>query len=89
MKTYDTLIAVLMIAPDYAVSHALNALFIKYVKHRELEYHFNFGEFRNMLIFCDFVRFNKFPFHFQTTSIRQLNLFRIRFRTQAIQTFWT
>lgn len=44
MKTYDSLILVLLVAPDYAVSHALNALFIKYVKHRETQYHFNFGE---------------------------------------------
>lgn len=45
MKAYDSLIHILLVAPDYAISHALNALFIKYVKHRETQYHFNFGEF--------------------------------------------
>lgn len=38
---------VLLAVPDYAVSHALNALLIKYIKHRETQYHFNFG--RNSL----------------------------------------
>lgn len=43
MKTYNELIMVLLVIPDYAVSHALSALLIKYVKHRETQYHFNFG----------------------------------------------
>lgn len=35
MKEYDALITILLIVPDYALSHALNALMITYVKHHK------------------------------------------------------
>lgn len=44
MKTYDVLISVFLILPDYALSHALNALLMTYVKQRESQYNFNFGK---------------------------------------------
>lgn len=43
MKTYDICISIFLIFPDYALTHALNALLLTYVKQRESEYHFNFG----------------------------------------------
>lgn len=44
MKTYDVCISVFLIFPDYALTHALNALMLTYVKRHEQQYNFNFGK---------------------------------------------
>lgn len=44
MKTYQILINVLLIQPDYALSHALSAMLLTYVKKHESQINFNFGE---------------------------------------------
>lgn len=43
MKTYDVCISVFLIFPDYALTHALHALLLTYVKQRNQQYNFNFG----------------------------------------------
>lgn len=45
IKAYALMINVLLVWPDYALSHALNVLLQIYVKQREPNYNFNFGEF--------------------------------------------
>lgn len=45
LKTYDVLISIFLIMPDYALSHALNVLLITYVKQREQQYNLNLGNF--------------------------------------------
>ncbi|XP_055305939.1 phospholipid-transporting ATPase ABCA1 isoform X3 [Sitodiplosis mosellana] len=42
IKTYNMLINVLLIIPDYALSHAINSLLITYVKQHEAQMNFNF-----------------------------------------------
>lgn len=44
MKTYSELINVLLVVPDYALSHALSALLLNYVHQRQTQIQFNFGK---------------------------------------------
>lgn len=45
IKTYNMLINILLVIPDYALSHAISSLLITYVKQHEAQINFNFGEF--------------------------------------------
>lgn len=45
IKTYDLLINVLLLIPDYGLSHAISCLLITYVKQHEAIINFNFGKF--------------------------------------------
>lgn len=44
MNTYNMLINMLLVIPDYALSHAIRSLLISYVKQHEAKINFNFGE---------------------------------------------
>lgn len=43
IKDYNMLINVILIVPDYALSHAISCLLITYVKQHEWQINFNFG----------------------------------------------
>lgn len=65
------LINVLLVIPDYALSHAISSLLITYVKQHEAQMNFNFGQFKlsiflnclNLLI-THYIKF----FHFFATD---------------------
>lgn len=76
IKSYNILINVLLVWPDYALSHALNVLLLIYVKQREPNYNFNFGNnFITLEIPISETIHNKISFkiYLQNINMQQLN----------------
>lgn len=44
IKTYGILINILLVIPDYGLSHAISCLLLAYVKQHEAQINFNFGK---------------------------------------------
>lgn len=48
IKTYSVLINILLVIPDYGLSHAISCLLLTYVKQHEAQINFNFGNSKNI-----------------------------------------